>query len=91
MSKQSQISATISSAAKEELDKFTESRGLKKSFVIEQALLFFMSARRELPDEAFIPARIVLEGKEFDRILALLEQPPAPTEPLRELLRGKSS
>ena len=50
MSTQSQISATVSSATKEELDRFTESHGLKKNYVVEQALLFFMAARRDLPD-----------------------------------------
>jgi uncharacterized protein (DUF1778 family) len=89
MSTQSQISATISSATKDELDRFTESHGLKKNFVVEQALLFFMSARRELPDEALIPARIVLEDKEFDRIVEMMERPPAPPETLRELMRGE--
>lgn len=91
MSKQTQISATISSVAKDELDKFTESHGLKKNYVIEQALLLFMSARRELPDEAIVPARIVLEDEEFDRIAAMIERPPAPGEALRKLMRGGRS
>ena len=91
MSTQSQISATISSATKEELDRFTESQGLKKNYVVEQALLFFMKARRELPDEALIPARIVLEVGAFDRIVAMVEQPPPPTEALRELMRGRKA
>ena len=81
MSTQSQISATISAATKEELDRFAENHGLKKNFVVEQALLFFMRARRELPDEAFVPSRIVLEDESF-------EKPPAPVEALRELMRG---
>lgn len=89
MSTQSQISATISSATKDELDRFTESHGLKKNHVVEQALLFFMRARRELPDEALIPARIVLEDDVFDRIAARLEEAPAPPEALRELMRGR--
>lgn len=89
MKEQKQISATISSAAKDELDNFTETHGLKKNYVIEQALLLFISARRELPDEAIVPARIVLEDKEFDRIADLMERPPAPSEALRELMRGK--
>ena len=91
MSSQSQISATISSATREELDRFTESHGLKKNYVVEQALLFFMKARRELPDEALIPARIVLEDDAFDRIVAMVEQPPPPTEALRELMRGRKA
>jgi uncharacterized protein (DUF1778 family) len=89
MSDQSQISATVSAATKERLDRFTESHGLKKNFVVEQALLYFMEARRELPDEAFIPARLVLDDKVFDRIVDLLENPPAPTDALRELMRGQ--
>lgn len=89
MSDQSQISATISVATKEKLDRFTESHGLKKNFVVEQALLYFMEARRELPEEALIPARLVLDDQAFDRVVELLEHPPAPTKALRELMRGQ--
>lgn len=89
MSGQSQISATISAATKERLDRFTESHGLKKNFVVEQALLYFMEARRELPDEALISARLVLDDKTFDRVVALIESPPAPTGALRKLMRVK--
>ena len=89
MSDESQISATVSAATKEKLDRFTQSHGLKKNFVVEQALLYFMEARRELPDEAFIPTRIVLENDAFDRLVQLIENPPPPTEALRELMRGR--
>lgn len=89
MSGESQISATISEATKERLDRFTERHGLKKNFVVEQALLYFMEARRELPDEALVPARIVLEDKAFDRLAEQLEKPPAPTQALRELMRAR--
>jgi hypothetical protein len=73
MSDQSRISATISMATKEKVDRFTERHGLKKNFVVEQALLYFMEARRELPDEALIPARLTLEDAAFDRVVRLLE------------------
>jgi uncharacterized protein (DUF1778 family) len=89
MSSQSQISATVSVATKEKLDRFTESHGLKKNFVVEQALLFFMEARRELPDEALVPARLVVEDAAFDRIVDLVVSPPEPTGSLRELMRGR--
>lgn len=87
MSTQSQISATISEGTKERLDRFTESHGLKKNFVVEQALLYFMEARRELPEEALVPARLVVEDDAFDRLVALVEHPPAPTKALRKLMR----
>lgn len=87
----SQISATISAATKEKLDRFTERYGLKKNFVVEQALLFFIEARRELPDEALVPARIVLENEDFDRVVAMIHEPPAPTGELRKLMRGRGA
>jgi len=81
-----QVSATISASTKEKLDRFTEQLGLKKNFVVEQALLYFMESRRELPDEAFIPTRVVLDDESFERVAARLQKP-APTEALRELMR----
>jgi uncharacterized protein (DUF1778 family) len=89
VSKQSQISATISSVTKERLDRFTEGHGPKKNFVVEQALLYFMEARRELPDEALIPTRLLIEDAAFDRVVAQLESPAVPTEALRGLMRGQ--
>jgi uncharacterized protein (DUF1778 family) len=89
MSDQAQISATVSPSTKEKLDRFTESHGLKKNYVVEQALLYFMEARRGLPDEALVPARLVLEESAFGRVVELLERPPAPTDTLRDLMRGK--
>jgi hypothetical protein len=89
VSNESQISATVSASTKEKFDRFTESHGLKKNFVIEQALLYFIEARRELPDEAFIPTRIVLEDDAFDRVAQLIDNPPPATDGLRELMRGR--
>jgi len=89
MSAHSQVSATVSTATKERLDRFTERNGLKKNYVVEQALLLFMESRRDLPDEAFLPSRIVLDEAGFERVVALLEAPPAPTAALRELMNGR--
>jgi uncharacterized protein (DUF1778 family) len=89
MAQETQISASVSETTREKLDRFTESRGLKKNFVVEQALLYFMEARRQLPDEAFIPSRIVLEDAAFDRLARLLQRPPKPTRALVELMRGR--
>lgn len=89
MSDDSQISATISAATKERLDRFADSHGLKKNYVVEQALLFFMDSRRDLPEEALVPARLLLEDRAFDRLVQSLERAAAPTEALRELMRGE--
>ncbi|OIP37504.1 MAG: hypothetical protein AUK47_13460 [Deltaproteobacteria bacterium CG2_30_63_29] len=84
----SQVSATISTTTKEKLDRFTEELGLKKNFVVEQALLYFMESRRQLPDEAFIPTRLVLDDEDLNRIAECLQAAPAPSRALRELMRG---
>lgn len=89
MAQETQISVSVSETTREKLDRFTESRGLKKNFVVEQALLYFMESRRDLPDEAFIPSRIVLGDPEFDRLTKLLDRPPKPTRALVELMRGR--
>lgn len=89
MNDPARISARVSTATKEELDRFAARRGLKRSFVVEQALLYFMEAGRDLPDEALLPSRSVLDDDAFERIATLLESPPAPTEALRELMRGQ--
>jgi uncharacterized protein (DUF1778 family) len=89
MSDQAQISASVSAATKERLDEFSESHGLKKNYVVEQALLFFMDARRDLPDEALLPTRLVLADDAFRRMVAQLERPAPPTDALRELMRDQ--
>ena len=91
MASQTQISAVVSGTTKERLDRFAERHGLKKNYVIEQALLLFMEARRQLPDEAFIPARIELDDDAFDRLAESLGAPASPTDALKELMGGARS
>jgi uncharacterized protein (DUF1778 family) len=89
MADEAQISVTVSPTTREQLDRFTERQGLKKNYVVEQALLFFMEARRQLPDEAFTPTRLVLENRAFDRLVRKLEKAPKPTRALVELMRER--
>lgn len=85
----SQVSATISTATKEKLDRFSEELGLKKNFIVEQALLYFMESRRQLPDEAFIPTRLTVDDETFEELVTRLESRSEPTAELRELMRGR--
>ena len=45
-------------------------------------------SRRELPDEAFIPTRLVLDDAAFDALAERLADAPEPAERLVELMRG---
>lgn len=83
------VSAIISAATKEKLDRFTEELGLEQSFVVEQALLYFMESRRELPYEGLIPTRVVLDDDAFDRLLEHIEASAVPAPALRELMRRR--
>ena len=54
MGNPSQISATISAPPKS-VSIVLPKAWTEKKLCVEQALLYFMEARRDLPDEAFIP------------------------------------
>ena len=84
----SQISALVSATTKEKLDNFTRTHGMKKNFVIEEALLFYMKARTELPDEAFIPTRFTLDDASFDKLAERLNDAPSPNQALRDLMNA---
>jgi uncharacterized protein (DUF1778 family) len=88
---QARILATVSVATRNLLGRFCESHGLTKNVVVEEALLAFMEACREVPDEAFIPTRLVLQDKAFDGVVDVLDDPPAPTNALRELMLSSAT
>lgn len=89
--KNPQISAHISPGLKSRFDELSQVRGLRKAFVLEQALLYHFRALEELPEEVFIPARIVLSENEFTKIQNAMENPPQPTQAMQELMNGVSN
>lgn len=82
-----QISAAISTSTKEKLDRFTRQHGLKKNHVLEQALLFYIATREQLPEEALVPTRVVVTEDPFARIAARLSTKSAPSDELQKLHR----
>lgn len=84
-----QISATISPATRDRLERYARARGLKKGFVIEQALLHYLQALSELPEDVVIPPRLVLTTASGERLLARLDANEGPTPALRELFDGE--
>jgi len=80
-----QISAHISPETRERLDRYVRARGLKKGFVIEQALLHHLQALNELPEDALIPPRLVVTSESGERLLERLAKEEAPNQALREL------
>jgi len=84
----SQISASISDETRERLERYVRARGVKKGFVIEQALLHHLQALSELPEEVMIPARLVVDGESGGRILARLDSHEGPNEAMQDLFAG---
>ena len=84
-----QISAYISQATKEQVERYAEAHGVKKGYLVEEALLHHLQALRELPADIVIPARVTLTAKSFAAVAKLVEKPRKPTKALRDLMAGK--
>ena len=87
MKKERQISAYVSEETNERLDMFVRETGIKKSWVIEEAIACHLDAMDELPASAIIPTRIVLTKESGEEFLAALEEKPDPTDALRRLMQ----
>jgi hypothetical protein len=84
-----QISASISRETKKLLDAYVRRRGVKKSWVIEQALRHHLLAVNEIPEEYIIPPVIRVTKESAELIAAMLEKSPTPTPAMRNLMGGK--
>jgi uncharacterized protein (DUF1778 family) len=88
-SQSTQISASVSKETKKLLDAYARKRGIKKSFVIEQALRHHLLAAEEIPEEFIVPPvlRVKIEG--LRAIVAQLEAKDGPTPAMLELTRTR--
>lgn len=82
---QTQVSAFISDSTKEALERYAEAHGLKKAYLIEEALLHHLQALRELPLDVIIPARLVVSQQSGIEILERVAKPRRPTKAMRSL------
>ena len=88
---QTQISAYISPSTRQMMDQYTRANGVKKSFLIESALLHHLQALQELPADIIIPPEIVVTAESGQLILDQLENPPEPTAAMMALFRNNIS
>jgi hypothetical protein len=86
---QSQISAFVSDATREQLEQFAEAHGVKKAYVVEQALLHHLQALRQLPADLIIPAQVAVDATSLERVGKLMRAPRKPTSALRTLMRKR--
>ena len=86
MGKESQISAIVSEGTRELLERHVRATGVKKGYLIEQALRHHLQALQELPTDVIVHPKLVVTRKSGEAILKEVQKA-RPTEPLRELLR----
>jgi hypothetical protein len=82
-----QISANISVETKALLEQYAQARGVKKAFIIEEALLYHLQALNELPADVVIPPHLIVSKTSGERVLERLEKREKPTEAMRELFK----
>lgn len=60
-------------------------RGVKKAYLIEEALQHHLQALREIPEDLIIPPRLVLTDEAMIEIVDRITQEDRPTEALKAL------
>ena len=87
MEKETQISALVSEATKELLERHVRATGVKKGHLVEQALRHHLQALQELPADVIVHPKLVVTRKSGDAILKEISRA-KPTKALRSLFRN---
>ena len=87
MSENTQVSAYISGETKAAMDTYVKRHGVKKAYLIEEALSHHLQALREIPQDLIIPSRLVLTEEAMARISQRIATEDQPTEALTALFR----
>ncbi|MGQ0721818.1 MAG: hypothetical protein ACT4PE_09630 [Candidatus Eiseniibacteriota bacterium] len=86
MEKETQISALVSRATKELLERYARATGVKKGYLVEQALLHHLQALQELPADVIVHSKLTVTRKSGQVILEQVDKG-TPTDALRTLMR----
>ena len=87
--KEVQISGFVPEDVRNDFERLVRARGLKKGYVLEQALRHHLRALREIPEEFIIPATVVLTGESFEGLIQQLKSRSKPSRKLKKLMRGE--
>ena len=83
-----QVSAYISNETKINLENYSSTHGIKKGFLIENALNHYLQALEAIPEEFIVPTKIVLSKASFEKVVEMIEHPPEPTQALIDLMKN---
>ena len=84
-----QISAYVADETKKNMEQYSAIHGIKKGFLIENALDHYLQALHEIPTEFIVPSKIIVSDASFQKISNMLENEDEPTEAMKELMRGE--
>jgi len=81
----SQVSAVIADTTRERLERFAKQHGVKKSHLIETAILHHLAALEELPADVVVPPALVLSREAGADLIHRIKRPAPPTPALKAL------
>jgi len=81
-----QISAYIEDDIKEKMERYATSHGLKKGYLIENALSYYLDALDAVPQSQIVPGSLHISEEELDKILE--QEDRIPTQALKALMRN---
>lgn len=87
MSTNIQVSAYISEETKAQVEAYAKRHGVKKAYLIEEALKHHLQALREIPEDLIISSRLVLTSEAMAQIAERIATEKQPTEALKALFR----
>ncbi len=79
-----QISAYIEDDIKQKMEDYAFAHGLKKGFLIQNALDYYLNALHEIPSGMMIPSQIRVDTETFEM---LVSDKTEPTPKLKQLLQ----
>ena len=88
MSATKQISAFISEETRAQVETYVKRRGVKKAYLIEEALQHHLQALRAIPEDVVIPARLVLTKEAMSQVAERITGDEQATESLKALFRS---
>jgi hypothetical protein len=86
MERETQISALVSRTTSDLVERHVRATGVKKGYLVEQALRHHLRALQELPADAVVHPKLVVTRKTGEAILKDIRRG-KPTPALRNLLR----
>ena len=79
-----QISAYIEDDIKEKMERYSSAHGLKKGYLIQNALDYYLNALYEIPSSYIVPSQLSVTEENFKAIIALENR--EPSEKLKVLM-----